>query len=85
MKVGSGSARDKALFTTSLWHADLPSFITLLGHYNFFDRGGGGPQTYEGQNMVSVCAIVHEYGMNWWCIKHTRDGHSVRRQEESWY
>jgi hypothetical protein len=23
-------------------HADLPSFITLLGHYNFFDSGGGG-------------------------------------------
>ena len=33
VKVGSGSARDlltSEAFITSLWHADLPFFITLL-------------------------------------------------------
>ena len=48
------------LFATSLWHTDLPSFITLLGHYNFLTRGGGGVP-----RLIGATDIGRERAQHW--------------------
>ena len=62
MKVGSGSARDlltsksdlltSVIFATSLWHAEYPSFITLLPNLQSKDRPA---------NLLSASLHLAEY------------------------